>query len=661
MTTFQPADHLHSRTFIGLLVAQFFAAFNDQAIHAAAMFYAINLQVLNERDAISLMPLLFYVPWALFATVAGHYSDKYSKQYSLIFWKVVEVAITLLALVGFYYGRHGYPTAGVWVVLACVFLMGTHSAFFVPAKYGVMSEILTPRMLSRGNGILESLSFLAVILGTVAGGVLSTKFRGEEYMIGIILTVLAIVGAVASFLIEKMPAAHPKREFPAYVYKPLWRNIKMLLGSRPLLFTVVGIAFFTFLVAYMRQVVYMHGQAQLPPWSEAKTSYIVGVVALGIGLGSPLVGYLSGGKVELGLVPIGALGMMLATTAAAFVLDSLTFFITCIALIGFFTGFYLVPLFSMLQHRSPKTSKGDAIATSNFLNISGAIAASLIFASLNYLAVWTDFAPPMERVGEPVRGIMHDLEIREGHPERVHVGEELFLDNHDGPEFTILRIDPGANVGQEVVARRYTKGNVTYVRFQPADQPERPFRDQSQLPALLFFGAGMATLANLVVLWWLLPDLFRRTGIWASSGTHLETAGLLRLPGHGAILVATNAEDPYARAMVISGLDRRIHFVDPRDDAEAAARWAKRKLEAGEVVAVSDKGLLKELMHEAEILPVCHYAFDKLGQRQAYVQAGSLLAAGSPVEMVERELARLDGELRGKSLTGEPLEKEASY
>src|SRR5207237_7942248 len=112
------------------------------------------------------------------------------------------------------------------------------------------------------------------------------------------------------------PPANPDRPFPAYVYKPLVENVRGLLTSRPLVFAVVGIAFFTFLVAYMRRVVYMHGQSQLPPWPEARTSYIVGMVALGIGIGSPLVGYLSGGKVEVGLVPIGALGMMLATTVA---------------------------------------------------------------------------------------------------------------------------------------------------------------------------------------------------------------------------------------------------------------------------------------------------------------------------------------------------------
>src|SRR5258708_38586302 len=113
----------------------------------------------------------------------------------------------------------------------------------------------------------------------------------------------------------------------------------------------------------MRAVVYLQGQVQRPTWSEAQTSYIVGMVALGIGLGSPLVGYLSGGQVEVGLVPLGAIGMVLATSVAALYLSNVPVLVTCIIFMGFFPGFYLVPLFSLLQHRAPKTSKGDAIAT----------------------------------------------------------------------------------------------------------------------------------------------------------------------------------------------------------------------------------------------------------------------------------------------------------
>src|SRR5262249_21980930 len=277
--------------------------------------------------------------------------------------------------------------------LSTVFLMGMHSAFFVPAKYGVMPEILQPHLLSKGNGLLESLSFLAVILGTVSGGVLTYWFRDREWVIGLILLALAVIGAVASLPLQKIAAATPRCPCPPFLYQPLWQNLRSMVRSRPLAFAVVGIAFFTFIVAFMRATVYMHGESQIPRWTEFKTSVIVGVVALGIGLGSPLAGFFSGGKVELGLVPVGALGMILATVAAAFALQSLPALLICIVFIGFFTGFYIVPLFTLLQHRAPKTSKGDSIATSNFINVTGAILASVLFGILVFVGEAVGLAP----------------------------------------------------------------------------------------------------------------------------------------------------------------------------------------------------------------------------------------------------------------------------
>src|SRR5260370_36286688 len=182
---FQPSDSLRNRTFIGLIVAQFLAGFNDQAIHASAMFYPIHQGILTEAQAISLMPILFYAPWAIFCPLAGYLADRFSKRQALVIWKVAEVGIALVALAGSYLGsfhKEDFGELGAWMVMSTVFLMGTHAAFFAPAKYGAMPEILQPHVLSRGNGILESTTFLAAILGTVSGGLLSFAFRQPEQM-----------------------------------------------------------------------------------------------------------------------------------------------------------------------------------------------------------------------------------------------------------------------------------------------------------------------------------------------------------------------------------------------------------------------------------------------------------------------------------------------
>jgi MFS family permease len=709
MSTFQPADNLRSRTFLGLLVAQFLAAFNDQAIHASSMFFAINTNAMSKEWAISLMPILFYAPWALFCTLSGYFADRYSKWNSLVFWKVAEIAITAIALLGFWLGTHGVAF-GPYLVLSTVFLMGTHSAFFVPAKYGAMPEILQPHMLSRGNGLLESLSFLAVILGTVLGGVLSKVFRGQEHYIGLILVVLAVVGALASLMIRRMPAANPNRPFPPYVYQPLWQSIRALLRSRPLAFSVVGIAFFTFIVAFMRSTMYMHGQTRVPPWDEALTSEVVGMVALGIGLGSPLVGFLSGGKVELGMVPIGALGMIVATLIAACTLDHLTALVVCITMIGFFTGFYIVPLFTLLQHRAPKTSKGDAIATSNFINVTGAIIASVSFFLLGGAAHLSGITPKVSMAAQVEGELVEAPKYAEGKPVRIVLrtpgGSERVItaksNNGHSREIDVETelIDVfggGLKAGDRVIDRRYRLESVTYHRIRRADQDPKPFYDESGLPRLLFFGAASLTLITLLLLWRQTPDLFLRTLIWLRTQPRyrLEIEGMSHLPDKGPVLVVTNARGLEASLHVVSAADRATYFLCGEDedlvrlpawlrlaarrsslrrelpgvgkaDEQVLARKVEQALSRNGVVALSLEGggtaerLLEDLASKgrAPVLAVWYEPAprpERNRRQRVYILGGRLLPAGSSMADVENELQRLADELQQRAKSGGPL------
>ncbi len=516
---------LTSRTFIGLLVAQFLAAFNDQAIHASAMFFAINTQAFTEENAIGLMPILFYAPWAIFGTVAGWLADRYSKRNALVFWKVAEVGITALALVGFYLGRNGYPEVGPYVVLATVFLMGTHSCFFVPAKYGVMPEILGHHQLSKGNGILESLSFLAVILGTVSGGVLSYLYQGQEVIVGFILLALAIVGAIASLLIRKMPASNPTKAFPKYIYAPLVASIRILLSTKPLRVALLGIAYFTFVVAFMRAAVYMLGESQNPRWDELKTSAVVGTVALGIGIGSPLAGMLSGKRVELRLCVVGAVGMMVLLLGASWFVGEMSYLIACIIGIGFFTGFYIVPLFTLLQHKAPKTSKGEMIATSNFVNVTGAIGATALFKVAVLLAHVTGFAPAISNRETVGSGELRELTLNHGRPvhfeirtddgKRIEGGTILEADKPDtlgdvakhlfdpAQAKEVLEVDGSIStktIGNRVDVTKFDTDGVIHYDLVPAGKTPKTDHDNRKLPSLLFLGAAILTLGILVLL-----------------------------------------------------------------------------------------------------------------------------------------------------------------
>jgi MFS family permease len=559
---YQPANTLYSRTFIALLIAQFFAAFNDQAIHASAMFFAINKSILNEAQAISLMPILFYAPWAIFCTLAGYLADRYSKQSSLIFWKMAELLITAIALLGFWLGNQDYDE-GPWIVLSTVFLMGLHSAFFVPAKYGIMPEILKSHLLSKGNGMLESLSFLAVILGTVFGGVLSYHFKGQEYWIGIILFILAAIGAIASLWIEKIPSANPDRKFPPYLYQPVYANLKEMFRSRPLAIAVIGIAFFTFIVAFSRATIYMHGESQLPRWSEQETSVIVGMVALGIGFGSPLVGYLSGGKIEMGLIPIGIIGMVFGLIGEALFLDHLGFLISFIITTGFFTGFYVVPLFTLLQDRAPKSSKGDVIATSNLITVTGAIRASFLFFIIVKMAHLSGVCPEIQ-LYKITEGNLKSIQLNHGRP----ISYELSITTIDGnktetsfkisPTTAIDKFSEDVVVGAAIVEKSYRLGGVEHRKLYEQNESQPTMFDNHFLPRYLFLVAAFFTLATLIIIRIRMPDLFLRTILWGFffSKYILRAHGLHNLKSHGPVLIVhegNNLEDSY---LILSATDR---------------------------------------------------------------------------------------------------------
>lgn len=605
--TFRPASNLRSKTFVGLLASQFLAAFNDQAIHAAAMFFAFHMRLLNEKQAISLMPILFYAPWAIFCTLAGYCADRFSKRHSLVFWKFAEIAICGVALLGFYLGDVHNLAIGPSIVLGCVFLMGMHSAFFVPAKYGVMPEILEPQLLSRGNGLLESLSFLAVILGTVCGGVLSFVFHGQETWIGVILLVLAIVGAIASLAIEVMPAANPTRPFPSFIYGPLVGSLRSLLGVRPLALAGFGIAFFTFVVAFMRQTVYMLGESQAPRWDEMRTSLIVGSTALGIGLGSPLAGWLSGRKIELGLVPLGGIGMVVVAALTTLSLHWIPGLVLGIMMIGFFTGFYLVPLYTLLQHRAPKQSKGDLVAVSNFINVVGAILASVLFFVL--VTAFQKFGYAAEiPFGPECRGVLVETKFAEGRLEGYTArGLPPLPPENSRVIWPTADIEPVGDADKvvEIVERRCEYRGKTHIEVGIASEPLPKIYDNSGLPAFLFLGASTIAGLSLVGLSVIMPDLPAR-GWFALRhlrGPRVRAIGSHNVPASGPIVFVTNVQNREEFRTLRSACDR---LVTPVGLTPVDPGLLSRSLHQGQVVVLTRSAweLVSGVPAEVPVLPV---------------------------------------------------------
>jgi acyl-[acyl-carrier-protein]-phospholipid O-acyltransferase/long-chain-fatty-acid--[acyl-carrier-protein] ligase len=583
-------DTVKNPTFYGLLIAEFLAAFNDQCIHASAMFFAIQKQALTPTQAIALMPILFYAPWALFCTLSAYFADRYSKRNSLIFWKVAEVGITALALLGFWVGAttdsdFGHK-AGAWTVMVCVFLMGTHSSFYVPNKYGCLPEIFKPHALPRANGFVESTSFLAIILGTATGGWLSSEhaFLGREYYIGVVLVVLALIGTLTSLLIERIPPADPSRPFPGLLpwnlYRPFVKYLTTMLRSRPLRIALTNIAFFTFIVAFMRSTMYMHGESQIPHWDESKTSLVVAVVALGVGLGSPLAGFLSRGRVELGLVPLGAFGMIVFCLIAGLGIHRMPVLITCLVLLGFCSGFYIVPLYTLLQHRAPKGSKGAAVASSNVINVTGAILASLLFFGLVQITHRIGLAPEIpasetytaELVkvnSDPIRHTVTSVDLLvDGEPVQLWQGtkggpEEDWLAQLLGEPTTgsNLEVQDGLRGGERVrVSYFEVRPRQVVYRVERAARPPRPFYNNEDVPRALFIGASLMMLLSMCLFSRNLPDFIARSLLWVRmvGRKPVRVGGQQHLPTEHAAILVSNCRRFEDAMRLQSCIDRRV-------------------------------------------------------------------------------------------------------
>jgi len=255
----------------------------------------------TEGRALSLVGALFILPFALFSGYAGQVADSYSKRTVLVVTKVLEVVVMALGMVAL---GAGYLSAAY----AVLFVMALHSTFFSPAKYGILPETLPDAHLSRANGLLEMSTFVAIVAGTAAGGYLFDVWRGRVWLIGALTLAVALAGTVASFGIRHVPAAAPRQAFNWNPFGEVREGLRRLWNDRVLWPSVVGLSYFWFLGALLQLVVILFG-TDVMRLSDRWVGILTTFAVVGIGVGSIAAGRLSGDKVELGLVPIGAFGM----------------------------------------------------------------------------------------------------------------------------------------------------------------------------------------------------------------------------------------------------------------------------------------------------------------------------------------------------------------
>jgi len=378
-----PAPAASLRGFWSLFVTQFQGAFSDNVLKNLVVFLLIGLDMtLAQKHELSeLVMALFALPFILFSMSGGFLADRRSKRTMTISVKVFEVFVMLLALAGFMWRqRQLHPGIAAswetcWPLLACVFLMGVHSAFFGPSKYGLLPELLPEKQLSWGNGLLELGTFVAIILGFPAAAWMSTHFRAEPWLSAVVLVGLALVGLVTSLGITRVPAADPGKKFQANFLGAILRQMRSWRGDRPLILSVIGNTYFSFLGQLLFLNLFFYGLEVLH-LDEMGIGRLWMSLALGIGAGSVAAGYLSGGKIEYGLVPLGALGMSVVSASLVLPCGSVARALVLIAALGFFGGFFIVPISALLQHRPARDKKGEVLATANLLSFVGIFLAS---------------------------------------------------------------------------------------------------------------------------------------------------------------------------------------------------------------------------------------------------------------------------------------------
>jgi acyl-[acyl-carrier-protein]-phospholipid O-acyltransferase/long-chain-fatty-acid--[acyl-carrier-protein] ligase len=364
------AEHGWQRGFWSLIVTQFQNAFNDNAIKFLVIYiiFALNFGQKQRDFLVLVVGALFALPFIFFSLTGGYFADRYSKRSVVIGTKLMEILVVGVAIAGL--AMHNLP-----VECAAVFLISTQSALFGPSKYGLLPELLPERRLSWGNGILELGTFIGSISAVMAAGFLAEVFRGREGLAGVVLLGCTFVGLATSFGISRVPAADPAKKFCWNPFGELRIQMRTILADRVLSWAVWGNSYLWFLAALLQFTIVVYGHDVLRV-DEAHISYLQAAVGIGIGVGSFVAGYLSGGKIEYGLIPLGALGMTVFGALLYNPGHTVQSAGAHLALLGFFGGFFAVPLNALIQHRPRPEEKGGVIAAANLLSFVGVFLAA---------------------------------------------------------------------------------------------------------------------------------------------------------------------------------------------------------------------------------------------------------------------------------------------
>lgn len=384
-------SELWTRGFLGLQVAQFMGAFNDNIVKIVLMLFIVAGSGNIWAGALgpggqSYVSLIMTIPYLILLDFAGRCADRFSKR-RIVFWvKLSEIPISILIGIGL-------VTGNLWLTLSAYTLLMMESAFFNPSKYGMIREVISTRELSRGNGLMNMTTNIAIIFGTAVGGWL---LEWHSWAVSVVIVLVATVGLFGVFVIPPLKAIKPTTKLTPW---PAYSSIRTLLRMRvahpvashhqtspehtnhPMLLVTFLWAWFWFSALMITLIVPEYkGILNI---SDASSGFMMAFLGISIGVSCAIAGYISGGRVRMSLIPFGAIGLSLflfllavltpsqshtAATVQGALSSEYWLVVLFLCLAGLSAGFYIVPLQALIQQAAPHGMRAQYVASANFLS-----------------------------------------------------------------------------------------------------------------------------------------------------------------------------------------------------------------------------------------------------------------------------------------------------
>ncbi len=552
-------SRLSSVGFVALLLTQFLGACNDNIFRWFVV--GVGKQYFTRDPATVLMAgtACFVGPYLLLAAAAGYLADRFSKRTVIVACKVAELVIMILGMIAILTGQ-------LWAIFVVLTMMGAQSALFSPSKTGSIPELLDESRISQANGLFGLATVVATVVGTGIGNLLSdyTQPKGQTnfWLSASVLVGFALVGLLASVFVTRIAAANPARRFPWNSARQTWTDLRSLWIHRGLWRVAWGITFFwslgTLANLNIDQFAFARGASR-----QTEVTPLLACLVAGIGGGSVLAGILSRGKIELGLLPLGAFGIAssllgLFLIQGPLIVDfnfTVPYILACffLFLLGMSAGLFNVPLEAYIQHRSPRESRGSMLAAANFITFVGIMAASFLFWGLR---------TPLDHGSLDDVATMRELSVSPVERQQVEQLTEQYrasfeTTNHlPAPDDFLRKVAGNARLllagrlawtemelGQRTPARR------AYVlqRYPEYEQLVSSVTAEAMgwslcRPRDVFLLCGIFAIGVLVYIFWRIPHECLRFFVWIITSTiyRLRVHGQENLPREGPGLVVSN-------------------------------------------------------------------------------------------------------------------------